>query len=438
MKNFYPFAVYSAKGLGILSILYMSKIIDAQDLGFYGYFTLIIQALSYLTLGIQFQLINKGSSKEKNLPELISQSISLQIFIYLIGSLIITVLIKTKLIILPTKFTEIALYISIIISGLVSNLNITLVKVGRLTLSYLALIIENLSYPVILSLWLLFYKKIDFETFVLIYLISKTIPTFLLFYTQRRYFKIDFILKFDRYKEIIQSGVKLLIYNSFFTLFLILLQLQSSFSLDVGGFGRFKIAFLISTIPSLLISGVEQILYPKFYNNLYHESDKIEKSLQYGYLIVLFTTIGVIFPLTILVNKYFVEIQLNTIYLLLIMQFAYNKCYVRKLKLVTRMKELILASIFGILSIPLIVVPYIFPDIKIQQIIWIATLSLFIFDLVVSIKSQISWGLMELIMTFILIISVLIGGSFHFLPLIFGSYLVLTNKRLIKSLYLTS
>ena len=436
MRNLYPFAVYLAKGLGILSILYMSKIIDPEDLGFYGYFTLIIQVLSYLTFGIQFQLINKGSIEEKNLPELISQSISLQILIYLISVLLILFCIEFKLFTLPTKFSDFGLLISILSAGLISNLNLTLVKIGRLKHSYLPLIIENLSYPLGLSLWLLFYREIDFEIFVNVYLISKTVPLIILYYAHSKYFKIDLILKLDRYSEIFQSGIKLLFYNSLFTLFLVLIQIQSSTSLDVEGFGKFKIAFLISTIPSLAISGVEQILYPTFYNKLYYESEKIEGRLQLGYLLILFATISLIIPISIFTNEYLVEIQLETIYLLLIMQFAYNKCYVRKLKLVTKKKELYLALVFGILLIPLLLIPFFYDDIKINQIIWLAIILLFLFDLVISKKSKIPWALTELVITLILLFSVLIGGLFHLIPLIISIFLVWRNRKLIKSLSL--
>lgn len=436
MRNLYPFAVYSAKGLGIISILYMSKIIDPEDLGFYGYFTLIIQVLSYLTFGIQFQLINKGSSGEKNLSELISQSLTLQILIYLISMILIQICIEFKLFTLPTKFSDFGLLISILSAGLISNLNLTLVKIGRLKNSYLPLIIENISYPLGLSLWLLICRKINFEIFVCVYLISKTIPTIILYYAHSEYFKLDFIIKFNRYNEIFQSGIKLLIYNSLFTLFLVLLQIQSSFSLDPVGFGKFKIAFLISTIPSLLINGVEQILYPVFYNRLYYQSEKIEKDLQYTYSLILFTAIGAIFPLAILVNQYVIEIQLQTIYLLLLTQFAYNKCYVRKLKLVTREKELNLALIFSILSIPLLVITFIFPEINSKQIIWLAIISLFIFDLTVSKKSNIPWNLTEILLSLALIISIIAKGVFLSFPLVLGGYLIIANRKLVHSIIL--
>lgn len=386
------FSVYISKLLGLLAVLFLANKMSSLDLGLYGYFGLAIQIISYATFGLQFYLINKCSVLgEKHYVHIFSQSILLAIILYIfISSFFLLFYIFFLDNINVFKFHEVIL---IIFCGFFSNLNLVLVKIGRLMLDYTSLIVEIILYPITLFFIILFKDELKFFEFLMIYIITKSVSSIILLKKspslsfEKKFFKINVMF------TLIFSALKLLFYNSVISLFLVIYQLNVSNVLGVKSFGEFKIAFLISTVPSIIISGFEVLLYPKVFKFVSaNQSDRVRLFNEYYSYVLLLLSVLIypfLYVLDIIITKF--SLDINTIVLLLILQFYYLKSYFKKIYLVTRSLEIRTASFFLTICIMPLIFSALF-DYDFQILTALSIFLLFIFDFIIGKISAINFN----------------------------------------------
>ena len=420
----YSFAVYIAKFSGLLAILLMSNKMTPNSLSQYAMFTLVVEFSVYFILGAQYNLINNLSvlKVERKKTNLIGDTFLFSIITITFFS---TLFIFFKDHIFLLKKYDLNNYLFLIFFSLIIVIfNILFVKIARIRKLIKLLILEQVTYPVGILVFVFFIKSVTFKDFIVIYCTLKLIP--LIFFSLKinvfgNYFFNGFIY---RLKHIFISSIKLLLYNAFFAIILITAQSIISANIETDTFGVFKIGFLIASIPNLLILGFEALLYPNIYKKI--QQNKLDvinqfESIYYLLICFLFSFVMIFLDLFSLI---FVELNsiYTTILILLLIQFSILKVYLRKILLVTEKKELMLFCI-SLIPLSIICIFSQFISFNLNLFLTILLLSFIIYDLFLLHKSNYTNSFSTISYCF-LVISLLIMIHFSFSNEIIGALFI--------------
>lgn len=290
------------------SSLFIAKNLGPFFLGEFGFMTLIIQYLTQINFGIPNALNIKLATHEgKDYEEqrtYLSNSL-LFTFIYAVFIFIISLIAIYVNIPIFNKY-DFYTYIYIVVSiGILQNLDVLFIHVYRVKNSLKPITLYQSAMPVLNLLVCFFWKGKELLYALLFSQLFSYLLSFAVFIFHTP-IKLNLRLKFAFQKELLRTGLLLMLYNASFYFIMIVTRTFVSYFFNVKDLGYFSFALSFAQASFLAVDTISFLIFPKLVHRLKHdESGEAFKKMEFvrsnynliAFLLIFFTIL--IFPLVL-------------------------------------------------------------------------------------------------------------------------------------------
>ncbi|MCM3054278.1 oligosaccharide flippase family protein [Caldibacillus thermoamylovorans] len=305
--------------ISIVLILIVPKFISAIDYGYWQLYIFYSSYTAYMSFGLTDGIYLRYGGKEYsnlNKPVFVSQFWLLVLFNILVYFIIIISYINNAV-----DYNKIIVVLLACISGILvvprSLLNFTLQATNRIKEYSLIILIERLSYFILVILFLTFGLD-NFEHLIISDIAGKSLSILYAFYVSKELVigKMPKIyITLNEIKTNISVGSKLLIANLASLLIIGIVRFFIERNWGVETFGKISLTLSISNMLMIFINAVSIVLFPTLRRTSRESLAKIYKTMSTILMVILFGLLILYYPAEIILSNWLPHYTESLIYL---------------------------------------------------------------------------------------------------------------------------